>query len=271
VIYKDAHSLDMEQMQWRANKISTYGDGFEWLFDQEYPATAADAFVSPTRNPLIAPSLTARAANNTAYYDTIGAVVIGCDPAGDGETSDRTAIVWRRGRITLRAEAYTGKDEMHTAGVLANYWLNGNGKGLFPDGIIIDKGGLGAGIYARLRELNIPCIAVNFGESAQEREEYADRRTEIWYRMRAWFKDGPNRIPDNEELKADVSAPEAGEYESGGRKRLESKKSMKKRGVRSPDYGDALALTFAEHVAPRSVVRERMNERTRQPASSAGY
>jgi hypothetical protein len=33
-----------EQMQWRANKIAEYGAGFEWLFDQEYPATPALAF-----------------------------------------------------------------------------------------------------------------------------------------------------------------------------------------------------------------------------------
>jgi hypothetical protein len=31
--------------------------------------------------------------------------------------------------------------------------------------------------------------------------------------------------------------------------RLESKEDMKKRGLDSPDYGDALALTFAQTVA----------------------
>ena len=31
---------------------------------------------------------------------------------------------------------------------------------------------------------------------------------------------------------------------------LEAKKDMVKRGVKSPDVGDALALTFAEEVAP---------------------
>ncbi|MDQ3222670.1 MAG: terminase, partial [Gemmatimonadota bacterium] len=32
---------------------------------------------------------------------------------------------------------------------------------------------------------------------------------------------------------------------------LEKKEHMKARGLASPDYGDALALTFAEDVAPR--------------------
>jgi hypothetical protein len=49
VSYQSVYGLDLQQMQWRANKISTYGHGFEWLFDQEYQATAAVAFQTSTR------------------------------------------------------------------------------------------------------------------------------------------------------------------------------------------------------------------------------
>ena len=34
-------------------------------------------------------------------------------------------------------------------------------------------------------------------------------------------------------------------FDTYGRKKLESKKDMKKRGLRSPDAADAVALTFA--------------------------
>jgi hypothetical protein len=271
VLYMQAYGLDMAQMQWRRNKIATYGAGFEWLFVQEYPATPSEAFVSSTRNPLIAPTVVSRAANNLGYSDQQGVVIIGCDPAGDGENSDRTAIVWRRGRTVLRVETYDNKDEMQVAGILADYWLRGNGRGVMPDGIVIDKGGLGAGIYSRLRELNIPAHGVMFGERAQDDELYADKRSEIWWRMQQWFADYPNRIPPDPELISDLSAPAIDDLDSSGRKKLESKKSMRKRGIRSPDAGDALALTFAIPIAPRASASTVQAASGRHAAGNAGY
>ena len=68
--YQEAHGLDLAQMQWRHNKVVSYGAGFEWLFDQEYPAVPELAFQSPTANPLISPSLVARAQKNAFGIDT---------------------------------------------------------------------------------------------------------------------------------------------------------------------------------------------------------
>jgi hypothetical protein len=42
-------------------------------------------------------------------------------------------------------------------------------------------------------------------------------------------------------------------YDSSGRLKLERKEDLKKRGLRSPDLADALALTFAEPVSGTSV------------------
>jgi hypothetical protein len=53
-----------------------------------------------------------------------------------------------------------------------------------------------------------------------------------------------------------------------GQIKLESKESMKKRGLASPDDGDALALTFAEPVsrtdASTSRAKHRFNGRVAQ-------
>lgn len=249
--YMRAYGLTLGQMQWRANKIATYDDGDAWLFDQEYPATPALAFQTSSTNPLISPALV-NAAKASTHKDAFGAVVIGCDPASDSDSADRTAIVWRRDRTVLRTETYQKKDEMQIAGILADYWKNGNGKGLRPDAIFIDKGGLGGGIVSRLKELNIPVIGVMFAEKATDDEQYANKRAEMWWRMRDWLKDQPCRIPANcPALEADLSAPQK-KTSSNGRKLLESKEDMEKRGVRSPDLGDALALTFAEPVMARA-------------------
>ena len=73
---------------------------------------------------------------------------------------------------------------------------------------------------------------------------------EIWGVMREWLAGG--MIDDDPELKEDLTAVEYGYTMKEGRDAviLEKKEHMKKRGLASPDDGDALALTFAYPVAP---------------------
>lgn len=249
--YQAAYGLDLDQMQWRANKIAEYGKGFEWLFDQEYPATAALAFQTSTQNPLINPSDVSLAVNNRGWSEMQGPFVIGCDPAEEG--ADRTAIVFRTGRTVWRCEYHEKKRTMQVAGILADYWINGvefRGQKIFPDAMFLDRIGIGAGINDRLLELNIPVIGVHSGERANESDIYENKRAEMWWNMKKWVEDHPNRLPNDAALISDLIAPQPA-VTSKSKKLLESKKDMKKRGIRSPDGGDALALTFAEPVLPR--------------------
>jgi hypothetical protein len=264
--YMLAYGLDMEQMQWRANKISTYGRGHEWLFDQEYPATAALAFKTSTLNPLISPNAVARAAA-TDFRERSGPLIIGCDPAGDGEGKhDRSAIAFRQGRTCFRLEWLPDDwNTMQIAGRLVEIWNT-----MQPDAIIVDKGGLGAGIHDRLVELNVPVIGVNNAERDIDPERYENIRAGMWWRMEEWFHDFPCRIPNDAALMADVTAPQP-EVHSNGKKLLESKKKMAKRGIRSPDGGDALALTFAVPVAPRMKETLGAPGGSYKPPTSAGY
>jgi hypothetical protein len=73
-----------------------------------------------------------------------------------------------------------------------------------------------------------------------------------------------------------VQSPDTGEGLGCGRFRvylatpcavLESKADMQKRGQASPDDGDALALTFAQPVAPR---KSRNRTKTKNSGGSAG-
>lgn len=261
-LYCDAYQLDMEQMSWRRNKITTYGAGFEWLFDQEYPATPALAFRSATSDPLINPT-TVMAAVNSTFRERSGALLIGCDPAEYGD--DRTAIAFRQGRTVFRIEYHEKKGPMQVAGIMANYW-----KEFSPDAMFIDKIGIGSGIHDRLLELNIPCIGVNSATRAEENDLYANKRAEMWWRMKKWLEDGPNRLPNDTALIADFSAPSY-KYASNGTRLVESKDDMRKRGVRSPDGADALALTFAENVASKQVREDLMSRGQTSAPSKAGY
>jgi hypothetical protein len=86
---------------------------------------------------------------------------------------------------------------------------------------------------------------VNTGSSASEggRELYINLRNEMWGEMREWLE-GNVELPNNPELLDDLTVIKR-KPNNNGRLRLETKDEMRRRGVRSPDLGDALALTFA--------------------------
>ncbi|GEP61724.1 hypothetical protein [Reyranella soli] len=64
--------------------------------------------------------------------------------------------------------------------------------------------------------------------------------------MRDWLRFGA--LPNDRDLQADLTGVEYG-YDRHDAILLERKDDMRKRGLASPDDGDALALTFAYPVA----------------------
>lgn len=263
--YQEAYGLDIEQMQWRANKMATYGPGYEYLWYSEYPACATEAFAMATGNSLISPSHVMTAASST-YRIFQGPLLIGCDPAGDGvNDADRTAIAFRQGRVVKRVEYHQGLTTMQIAGKLAEY-----AREMQPDMIFVDKGGLGAGVYDRLVELGVNVTGVNSATAANDPERYENKRAEMWWLMAEWFADQPCRIPNNAALISDITGPQP-KVSSNGRRLVEKKEDMKKRGLRSPDGADAVALTFAQPVLSREAYEDIGIARTTRPATRAGY
>ena len=74
-------------------------------------------------------------------------------------------------------------------------------------------------------------------------------RAEMWCEMAEWLKTG--NIPDDHDLRTDLAALNY-KYSRNGRIQLESKADIKERLKRSPDGGDALALTFAMPVIAKT-------------------
>ncbi len=107
----------------------------------------------------------------------------------------------------------------------------------------------GAVMLERLRNMGFTnCFEVNFGApESPDTRHCANMRAFMWRSMREWLHLGS--IPDEEALELDLCGPGA-EQRPNGKLVLESKADMAKRGVKSPDWGDALALTFARRVAP---------------------
>jgi hypothetical protein len=252
VEYQEAYGLDAEQMAWRKNKIAELGH--EWLFRQEYPATASEAFQASGEGCFIRPELVVKARKFEAKGAT-GPLVLGVDPARGG--GDKCGLVSREGRIAGRliCERMDTDDLMAIVGRVVRF-INEHK----PQLVAVDTTGLGAGVYDRLKELGHagtgkPVKAVNFSQEAILRERYLNKRAEIWDEMRQWFEDPAGvSIPDQDALQADLCAPQWGKgatkFDSSARLVLESKDHIRERMAMSPDLGDALALTFAFPISP---------------------
>lgn len=87
---------------------------------------------------------------------------------------------------------------------------------------------------------------VNFGGESPEPKQFARMRPYMWGKMKDWLAKG-SIDPADTRLETDLGGPGYHLNRSNALE-LESKESMIKRGVASPDDGDALALTFAQIV-----------------------
>lgn len=176
-------------------------------------------------------------------HDIRGAVkIIGVDVARFGD--DRSVICKRQGLWCQDMRVITHMDNMTFAGMLT-YEIDR----FKPDAVFID-GGRGEGVIDRLRQLGYRVLEVNFGGHAIENNRYANKRSEMWDKVREWL-DAGGAIPNEPELKSELSSPTY-KFDASGRLLLEPKEKLKERGLRSPDLADALALTFAYPVSIRS-------------------
>lgn len=242
--YAVAYGLDLEQMAWRRAKIVELKD--ETLFKQEYPATAAEAFQVSGLDPYIKPDLVMTA--RKAVAEGFGPKKLGVDPARFGD--DRTSICYRQGRKAHWIRSYSKKDTMEVVGLVMQAI-----KEIKPQQVAIDVGGLGAGVYDRLKELvnrdEVQLIQVNSSESPLDAKKYKNKRAEMWGEIREWLEAQPASVPDSDELQADLTQIRYS-YDSNNALKMERKEDMKKRGFRSPDTADALGLTFAQPVVESS-------------------
>ena len=157
---------------------------------------------------------------------------------GDAET----VIVLRKGPI-MKEEIIRFREAnvTRTANMIGKYineWK--------PDNVYVDASGHGHGIFLMLVQMgheNVTGVLAGDQKSVSDPKIYYNVRIEMWYRMKEWLETAS--IPDDQQLYDDLIGPEYN-YDLRNRMRLESKDEMAKRGIPSPDTGDALALTFCQ-------------------------
>jgi hypothetical protein len=89
-------------------------------------------------------------------------------------------------------------------------------------------------------------VEVQFGGKPPD-VHFANMRAWMWSKMRDFLTRGS--IDKSQDLETDLTGP-GYHHDKHDRMVLESKEEMLKRGLASPDDGDALALTFAQQVQP---------------------
>jgi hypothetical protein len=155
---------------------------------------------------------------------------------------DRTAVYRNRaGHIRLIKQTIP-QETMRTAGDFAALKAEPQ---YFDTPFVLDVGGLGIGIYDRLVEQGVSVLPFNGAERAWRPDRFANRRAEVFWELReAMMRDQIDLDPLDQELAAQLSGLRW-QHDSKARIVIESKATMRGRGLPSPDRADAVAMSFA--------------------------
>jgi hypothetical protein len=190
-----------------------------------------------------------------AIPDPGAALIMGVDPARYGDDSAVIAFRFGRDATEIRFEAYKSCSIVelseHVARAMDKYK---------PDACFVEGDGVGGGVVDILKGSGFRITEVKTGGGAEDKDMYANHRTEMWGRMRDWLPSAT--IPNHTGLVEDLCAPMY-DFTLKGQLKLEPKEKMKKRGHASPDYGDALAMTFSKTISRRDTRSSRQLKRKR--------
>lgn len=250
----DSRTAKMTNKKLYDGWIRSYGEDSDFVRVRvrgEFPRVGSLQFISDdivraaaTREPV------------ASIYDPL---IMGVDVARFGDGS--SVIAFRRGRDarTIPWERFSGVDTNTLSLRIIELYQKYQ-----PDGVFVDAGGVGGGVADRLRYSRLPIKDVVFGAVADganaSSEEgmvvYANKRTQMWGAMRDWLGSAPNHlgemlpggaIPNEIRLIDDLTNVQYGYTMLYGKDAiiLEKKDDMRKRGISSPDEGDALCCTFS--------------------------
>lgn len=166
-------------------------------------------------------------------------VILGVDVARYGV--DRSVIMVRRGDVVVDVQVRHGFPTTATTGQIV-----ATAREHHPQQVNVDETGMGAGVVDPLREQGFTVYGFN-GSAAPVGEEMvcANLRAEGYWTLARRFRDHRIRIPRDAELIAELASLRY-RYNSRGKVLMESKDSMKSRGLPSPDKADALMLAFLD-------------------------
>ena len=192
-------------------------------------------------------------------------LVCGLDVARFGD--DESVLIGRRSTHVLAPTSWRNMDSIALADAVAAEvatWTT-PGESTFRKRplIIADEGGPGSGVcdqLAKRHSKELEVMPVNFGSRADDRTKYVNKRTQLWFGIRHFLKNG-GKLPRHRDLRTDLTSVRYG-YDKENRWQAEPKKDVKKRLGRSPDYGSAYVLALLD--TPKRAVVAAMGQKRRR-------
>lgn len=163
-----------------------------------------------------------------------GDLKLGVDVGAGG---DKTVFCLRSEKTATILLSHKSADTMTNVQLVLEYQEK---YGIKDYNIFIDDIGVGRGLTDRLRELGKKINAVSWGERAVAKN-YSNLKAEAFFNLANWIKNG-GKLVENlnwHELSLIKYKVTSDKYIS-----IESKEEFKKKWGKSPDFADALALSF---------------------------
>jgi hypothetical protein len=232
------YGLTVEQLKWRRNKLMEYRRADPLSeFRREYPLCPSDCFETSVSSTFFDVAQVVSSQSNQPFDCSGENLYVGVDVGAGGDPS---VACFRQGSNVLSFLEYTS-DTLS----LTEEWLEKLIRLHRPRRVYIDSGGLGLGLSQSLSTKYGGVVrGINFGERPDDIENYANKRSEMFDRVRCYFAGGPISLCATdglvEEMQAVTVDPEKPKLT------ICRKDDIRKVIGRSTNYLDALALTFSE-------------------------
>jgi hypothetical protein len=161
-----------------------------------------------------------------------GYKILGVDPAAGG---DNSAIVLKSSNLQEIVFNQKLQNTMDLVNVVGEIYRKRQ-----CDFIVVDKTGIGQGVFDRLRDMGFPIRGVSFGEKSEE-DQFGNLKAEWHWRERKWLLSG-GRLLHN----IGWNEFEYVKYKNkDGKIIIQPKEELFKEGIMSPNCVDAAVLTMA--------------------------
>lgn len=122
-------------------------------------------------------------------------------------------------------------------GLIKEYKLSG-------DNVFVDATGIGSGVASRLNEIGHGIIGVKWG-AKPKKDTFANLKAENYWDTRTWIKEGG--ILQGKDGFNELMIIKYKE-DTQGRICMQGKDELRKKGIKSPNVADALAMTFNKNI-----------------------
>ena len=177
-----------------------------------------------------------------AKGDLKNELMIACDVGAGG---DYNVWVVRYGNYACVLSKNKSNDTMVNVAVFEEIAEDWKDYGFEWSNVNIDDIGIGRGLTDRLKEKGYSVNGVSVGMPAQDKSKYFNLKAELYWKLRMWILKDETRLDTLREwtqitwIRYKVS--------SDKQVKIEPKESLKKKnGGKSPDFAEALMLTFKE-------------------------